>query len=54
MKAKRVDSTKWSSYNKKFISSVHGKIRQRKKGSGNRTINEQRGIRNGLRKEGEE
>ena len=31
-------------YSKEYISSVHGKIGQREKGSGNRTIIEQRGI----------
>jgi len=41
-------------YSKEYISSVHGKIGQREKGSGNRTIIEQRGIRSGLRQEGEE
>jgi hypothetical protein len=41
-------------YSKKYISSVHGKVVQREKGSENRTIIEKRGIRNGLRQEGKE
>ena len=44
LKAKRVDSTKWSTL-KNYISSILGKIGQREKGSGNPTIIEQRGIR---------
>jgi len=40
-------------YGKKYISSVHGKIGQREKGSGNRTMIGQSGIRYRLRKEGE-
>ena len=34
--------------------SVYWKVGQQEKGSGNRTIMGQRGIRNGLRQEGEE
>ena len=39
-------------YSKKYISSVHGKIGQREKGSGNRTMIGQSGIRYRLRQEG--
>ena len=42
-KTRRVDAT-----------SVHWKVGQQEKGSGNRTINGQRGIRGELRQEGEE
>ena len=52
LKARRVDPKKVD-YSKN-ISSVHGKVGQREKDLGNRTIIQQRGIRNELRQEGEE
>ena len=43
-----------NNYSEKFLSSVHWKVGQQEKGSGNRTIIGQREIRGGLKQEGED
>jgi len=48
------EKSRLNNSSKKFLSSVHWKVGQQEKGSGNRTIIGQSGIRDGLRQEGEE
>jgi hypothetical protein len=50
---KKNKKSRLNNYSKKFLSSVHWKVGQQEKGSGNRTIIGQRGRRNGLRQEEE-